>query len=225
MCLCSDQPGWATVVSLSTSCLGTNAPSIQFIPQQCYSETSASFAVDKFHGVTIGPNVSVTVTGPAKSPYGFNLLDMAMSSAGTVVFNGPTQLYDMQHGNTLLATVTGALPGTLKVAVTAAGRPSLHKSMSGTVTKRRGEQPVIAPPDLWESSSVSSPSVGSCKGDTPGWTDTAGDSCAQYLKNGWCCPISTPHCNMQYAMNGVDSDVACCDTCSKSTGASGMFLT
>ena len=154
VCLCSDQPGWATVVSLSTSCLGTNAPSIQFIPQQCYSETSASFAVDKFHGVTIGPNVSVTVTGPAKSPYGFNLLDMAMSSAGTVVFNGLTQLYDMQHNNTLLATVTGALPGTLQVAVTAAGRPSsLHKSMSGTVTKLRGEQPVIAPPDLWKSTS------------------------------------------------------------------------
>ena len=162
VCLCSDTPGWATVVSKSTSCLGTNAPSTQFIPQQCYSETSASFAVDQFHGVTIGPNVSVTITGPAKSPYGFNLLVMAMSSAGTVVFNGPTQLYDMQHGNTLLATVTGALPGTLKVAVTAAGRPSsLHKSMDGTVTKRRGEQPVITPPDLWKSSSVSSPAVSS----------------------------------------------------------------
>ena len=71
--------------------------------------------------LTVGANSSLTITGPGKSSHSFALLQTAVSSNGIVSFNGPTQMRD-QRG-TLLATVTGSLPGTLQLDVTVAGRP------------------------------------------------------------------------------------------------------
>ena len=50
--------------------------------------------------------------------------------------------------------------------------------------------------------------------DMEGWVDSAGDTCAQYAANGWCCSPQHQHCNVDYSVNGVDSDRACCASCS-----------
>ena len=59
--------------------------------------------------------------------------------------------------------------------------------------------------------------------DISNWQDTAGDGCEQYAMNGWCCPESSPHCNEEYAVGGVDSDRACCASCSQSIGAFSVY--
>ena len=59
--------------------------------------------------------------------------------------------------------------------------------------------------------------------DISNWQDIAGDGCEQYAMNGWCCPESSPHCNEEYAVDGVDSDGACCASCSQSIGAFSVY--
>ena len=34
--------------------------------------------------------------------------------------------------------------------------------------------------------------------------------CAADVREGWCCQESSPACNSQFAVGGVDSDQACC---------------
>ena len=52
-----------------------------------------------------------------------------------------------------------------------------------------------------------------CTTDQPGWVDSSGDTCATYVSSSWCCPPALPDCNADYAVNGLDSDRACCASC------------
>jgi hypothetical protein len=86
--------------------------------------------------LSVPKGATLTVTGPAKSAHGFELLALAMSSKGTVVFNGPTELHDKKTGK-LLATITGgSLPGTLHFTATAAGQNHGRKCVDDTKTMK-----------------------------------------------------------------------------------------
>jgi hypothetical protein len=91
--------GWATITSTSTACKGTNTPSFSTPPKVCYAQTSAEFSVMGWpKSLSVPKGATLTVTGPAKYGRGLDLLSLAMSSQGTVVFNGPTELHDKKTG-------------------------------------------------------------------------------------------------------------------------------
>jgi hypothetical protein len=89
--------------------------------------------------LTVPKGTTLTINGPAKSPRGFDLLRLAMSSHGTVIFSGPTELHDQKTGK-LLATITGgSLPGTLHFTATAAGQNYGRKCVDDVKTMKAAQ--------------------------------------------------------------------------------------